>query len=202
MRQAQDWTVRAVQREPEQEAMDASSRRLTEKAWELRLTGDGWKDRDPSQAVRHYEWALDILRPVPVEHAGPSRCALLLKLARCHLAGAEADPARALRCCDEVKENDRHRAWQAEVKAVRQEASAILGSAPSIGTLPAKRDPGPGGAATAKATAPARLASGRSGGMYCLELNAVQTFNMLDSTLTDDLFFALDAIKEDRLRRG
>eukprot|EP00435_Cladocopium_sp_Y103_P064131 s980_g25.t1 len=170
---------------------------------------------------------LDLLRPVPVEHAGPSRCALLLKLARCFLRADPAhdfsmDPARAVRCCEQVKENDLHGAWRAETTTLKEEAKNLLPQTKPLWeegdcshSIPSNEDPHgtPSRSQTfqkmpSAAASSVRRAGGSAGHkrgndktIYCLELNSVQTFNMLDTTLTDDLFFAMDAIKEDRMRR-
>ena len=205
----------------EEVRMDPDFLRLTEKAWELRKSGDDCVGSDPAQAVRYYEWALDQLRPVPVKHAGPTRCALLLKLACCFLRADPLndftmDPARALRCCEQVKENDLHGAWKAEAQRLKEEAKVLLPK-PEAGSHghAANRIGNDGYAGPQQQnkigvqsqTASAHRASSslhqRSNNktIYCLELNSVQTFNMLDTTLTDDMFFAMDAIKEDRMRR-
>lgn len=186
--------------------MDDQTKRLTEQAWELRTSGERCLEaKDAAQAVRYFEWALDLLQPVQVEHAGPTRCALLMSLARCHLQGSRElppDPSRALRCCEQVKENDPHSIWEANTKQLKEQAQAMLGTA--------KPGPKPVDSARTQATT-ARLESAqrqpaqisRQGKtVYCLELNSVQTFNMLDTTLTDDIMFALDAIKQDRMRRS
>eukprot|EP00434_Breviolum_minutum_P015812 symbB.v1.2.013929.t1/scaffold996.1/size145880/10 len=41
----------------EEVRMDPDFLRLTEKAWELRKSGDDCVGSDPAQAVRYYEWA-------------------------------------------------------------------------------------------------------------------------------------------------
>eukprot|EP00439_Symbiodinium_sp_Y106_P069962 s610_g12.t1 len=142
----EDWRERIRERRlrtreapmiTEAKPMDVDMQRLTEQAWELRGHGDRCVAKDAAQAVRHYEWALDVLRPVPVEHAGPSRCALLVKLARCHLQDDRrfpADPVRCLQYLEQVKENDVNGSWQAESKKLREQALALGGQ-------PAERGP-------------------------------------------------------------
>ncbi|CAK9099249.1 RNase H domain-containing protein [Durusdinium trenchii] len=209
-----DWSVRVkAQQEaaplPRTEArMDASTLQLTEKAWELRLAGDRcFSESHFTQAVRNYEWAMDVLRPVPVEHAGPSRCALLLKLGRCFLKSDlrrnfSMDPHRALRCCEQVKENDLHGTWQAEAQCLKEEAFALLPDGTGEAMTFGYSSQAPRKTAISSRQIEPKRRSKSNNTVYCLELNSVQTFNMLDTTLTDDLFFAMDAIKEDRMRRG
>lgn len=186
--------------------MDIDIQRLTEQAWELRGHGDRCVAKDAAQAVRYYEWAMDVLRPVPMEHAGPSRCALLVKLARCHLQDDRrfpADPARCLQYLEQVKENDVNGSWQAESKKLREEAMALGGQPPEQGAAKVDESKRQETAArVAAACGPAARPTGPSRTTYCLELNSVQTFNMLDTVLTDDLFFAMDAIKQDQQRRS
>ncbi|CAE7266006.1 unnamed protein product [Symbiodinium sp. CCMP2456] len=191
----------------EAKPMDVDIQRLTEQAWELRGHGDRCVAKDAAQAVRYYEWAMDVLRPVPMEHAGPSRCALLMKLAGCHLLQNDrrfpADPARCLQYLEQVKENDVNCSWQAESKKLREEALALGGQPSAQGAAKvdgSKRQET--AARVAAARGPAARPTGPSRTTYCLELNSVQTFNMLDTVLTDDLFFAMDAIKQDQLRRS
>eukprot|EP00930_Biecheleria_cincta_P006037 TRINITY_DN107014_c0_g1_i1.p1 TRINITY_DN107014_c0_g1~~TRINITY_DN107014_c0_g1_i1.p1 ORF type:complete len:138 (+),score=21.71 TRINITY_DN107014_c0_g1_i1:107-520(+) len=135
-----------------------------------------------------------------------ARCALLVSLARCHLQGSREmppDPSRTLRCCEQVKDNDPHSVWEDSTKTLKEQARALLGS-----TNPG---PQPVESARTQATAaklesarqqPSQINRGYGNVAYCLELNSVQTFNMLDTTLTDDIMFAMDAIKQDRMRRS
>jgi len=191
--------------------MDADWQRLSEQAWELRASGDRCREaHDMAQAVRYYEWALDLLKPLPVEHAGPTRCALLLSLARCHLQNSRdfrADAARALQCCKLAKAQDPHGAWQAETSKLQGQAEALLpelssSSGGQAATTPAQSAPASASTRSTAAAVRSRTTPTSGKSVYCLELNSVQTFNMLDTVLTDDIFFAMDAIKQDRMRRS
>eukprot|EP00435_Cladocopium_sp_Y103_P061929 s980_g23.t1 len=58
-----DWSARVDARQaqargvPKEVGMDPDFLRLTEKAWDLRQSGDSCINRDVPQAVRYYEWA-------------------------------------------------------------------------------------------------------------------------------------------------
>eukprot|EP00434_Breviolum_minutum_P015810 symbB.v1.2.013927.t1/scaffold996.1/size145880/8 len=148
------------------------------------------------------------------------------------------DPARALRCCEQVKENDLHGAWKAEAQRLKEEAKVLLPKPEAGSHGHAANRIGNDGyagpqqqnkigvqsqtASAHRASSSLHQRSSHNKTIYCLELNSVQTFNMLDlramvercaerskdksralqdTTLTDDMFFAMDAIKEDRMRR-
>eukprot|EP00933_Yihiella_yeosuensis_P044720 TRINITY_DN39994_c0_g1_i1.p1 TRINITY_DN39994_c0_g1~~TRINITY_DN39994_c0_g1_i1.p1 ORF type:complete len:310 (+),score=67.88 TRINITY_DN39994_c0_g1_i1:45-932(+) len=184
-------------------SLDRESEKLLKQAWELRDSGNRCKNaKDISQAIRYYEWALDLLQPLRADHAGPTRCALLISLARCHLSGQDGQPdaGRAMRCCQESLQQGI--SGQDEAKELLEKAKALLGAedrhdqqvSAKAASASAKR------VEASRGTAGQVASSGRT--VYCLELNSVQTFNMLDTVLTDDIFFAMDAIKQDRMRRS
>ncbi|CAE8691652.1 unnamed protein product, partial [Polarella glacialis] len=91
-----------------------------------------------------------------------------------------------------------------EANDLWSQASALLGEDKAAKAKTSASDAA--SVATARRVEAARGQVGQTGSggrtVYCLELNSVQTFNMLDTVLTDDISFAMDAIKVDRARRS